>query len=68
MPLQTSSNDLMKLHLALEYEHAHDAQTLQPFFDSSLPYIRHPEVQQWGRDLVAEREASGERLGRQGSS
>ncbi|KAL0955169.1 hypothetical protein HGRIS_004077 [Hohenbuehelia grisea] len=40
---------------ALEYERDHDATTLQPFFDSSLPKIRHPEVQGWARDLEAER-------------
>ncbi|KAJ6617023.1 HD domain-containing protein [Mycena sp. CBHHK59/15] len=42
---------------ALEYERDHGA-TLQPFFDSSLPNIRHPEVQGWGKDLLAERESS----------
>ncbi|EGO20611.1 hypothetical protein SERLADRAFT_351721 [Serpula lacrymans var. lacrymans S7.9] len=41
---------------ALEYERAHGAQTLQPFFDSSLPYVRHDEVKSWGNDLVQERE------------
>ncbi|KAI0369742.1 HD domain-containing protein [Pilatotrama ljubarskyi] len=40
---------------ASEYERKHDMQTLQPFFDSSLPYIRHPEVQQWGHALAEER-------------
>ncbi|EPQ56656.1 hypothetical protein GLOTRDRAFT_105494 [Gloeophyllum trabeum ATCC 11539] len=25
---------------------------LQGFFDSSIPHLRHPEVQQWGRDLM----------------
>ncbi|EGN92097.1 hypothetical protein SERLA73DRAFT_66326, partial [Serpula lacrymans var. lacrymans S7.3] len=35
---------------------AHGAQTLQPFFDSSLPYVRHDEVKSWGNDLVQERE------------
>lgn len=41
---------------AFEYEKNHEMKTLQPFFDSSLPNIRHPEVQQWGEDLTAERE------------
>ncbi|TCD71773.1 hypothetical protein EIP91_003116 [Steccherinum ochraceum] len=41
---------------ALEYERNHGIQTLQPFFDSSLPSLRHPEVKQWGEDLAAERE------------
>ncbi|TFY80053.1 hypothetical protein EWM64_g3960 [Hericium alpestre] len=40
---------------ALEYERAHGA-SLQPFFDSSLPELRHPEVQEWGADLAKERE------------
>ncbi|THH29528.1 hypothetical protein EUX98_g4672 [Antrodiella citrinella] len=40
---------------ALEYERNHNAQTLQPFFDSSLPLLRHPEVKQWGEDLATER-------------
>ena len=26
------------------------------FYDSSIPKIRHPQVQQWGQDLMAERE------------
>jgi len=41
---------------ALEYEREHGVQTLQPFFDSSLPYIRHPEIRSWGEDLAAERQ------------
>jgi len=41
---------------ALEYERAHNSQTLQPFFDSSIPHIRHTEVRQWGADLLRERE------------
>ncbi|EMD39182.1 hypothetical protein CERSUDRAFT_112856 [Gelatoporia subvermispora B] len=41
---------------ALEYERNHGMKTLQPFFDSSLPLVRHPEVQEWGKDLLAERE------------
>lgn len=28
---------------------------LQPFFDSSIPNIRHPEVKGWGEDLLQER-------------
>ncbi|KAJ7483290.1 HD domain-containing protein [Mycena latifolia] len=39
---------------ALEYERDHGA-SLQPFFDSSLPNLRHPEVKDWGRDLLEER-------------
>ncbi|KAI0761784.1 HD domain-containing protein [Trametes elegans] len=43
------------LGTASEYERNHGMQTLQPFFDSSLPFIRHPEVQQWGEALSDER-------------
>ena len=41
---------------ALEYERAHDSQTLQSFFDGSIPSIRHTEVREWGADLLRERE------------
>jgi putative hydrolase of HD superfamily len=41
---------------ALEYERAHGSQTLQPFFDSSIPHLRHGEVREWGADLLRERE------------
>jgi putative hydrolase of HD superfamily len=41
---------------ALEYEHAHGPQTLQSFFDSSIPHLRHTEVREWGADLLRERE------------
>lgn len=40
---------------ALEYERAHSIR-LQPFFDSSLPNIRHPEVKSWADDLERERD------------
>ncbi|THU75547.1 HD domain-containing protein [Dendrothele bispora CBS 962.96] len=40
---------------ALEYERDRGAPSLQPFFDSGLPNIGHPEVQTWGQDLIAER-------------
>ncbi|OJT03311.1 HD domain-containing protein [Trametes pubescens] len=43
---------------ASEYERNHGMQTLQPFFDSSLPLIRHPEVQGWGQALATERQHS----------
>ncbi|KAF4570048.1 hypothetical protein EYR40_009034 [Pleurotus pulmonarius] len=42
---------------ALEYERRHEEKDLQSFFDSSLPFIRHPEVQGWGNDLLNERNA-----------
>ncbi|KAJ3509168.1 hypothetical protein NLJ89_g5364 [Agrocybe chaxingu] len=41
---------------ALEYERNHGATTLQPFFDSSIPKLQHPQIQAWGQDLLAERE------------
>ncbi|KAJ4477254.1 HD domain-containing protein [Lentinula aciculospora] len=41
---------------ALEYERDLSASKLQPFYDSSIPYIEHPEVQGWGKDLLDERE------------
>jgi putative hydrolase of HD superfamily len=41
---------------ALEYERAHGSQTLQPFFDSSIPHLSHTEVREWGTDLLRERE------------
>jgi putative hydrolase of HD superfamily len=41
--------------LALEYEKRHN-RNLQTFFDSSIPKLGHPEVREWGMDLVAERE------------
>ncbi|KIJ20593.1 hypothetical protein PAXINDRAFT_160158 [Paxillus involutus ATCC 200175] len=54
--------DLDRLEMALqareyEKEHSKDQGELQGFFDSSLPYLRHPEVRQWGEALAREREA-----------
>ncbi|KAF5385801.1 hypothetical protein D9615_002190 [Tricholomella constricta] len=43
---------------ASEYEHRYGAQTLQSFFDSSLPNLRHPEVKSWGEDLAGQRQRS----------
>lgn len=57
--LLTHMLDLDRFEMAaqvLEYERAHDSQTLQPFFDSSIPYLRHSEVREWGADLLRERE------------
>ncbi len=48
---------------ALEYERAHGSQTLQPFFDSSIPHLRHAEVRGWGTDLLREREEMRARAG-----
>jgi len=39
---------------ALEYEKRH-SQDLQEFYDSSLPFIRHSVVRQWGQTLLEER-------------
>jgi len=50
--------DLDRFEMAIqasEYERAHSVQ-LQPFFDSSLPNIRHPEVKGWGEDLARGRD------------
>ncbi|KZT70809.1 hypothetical protein DAEQUDRAFT_764378 [Daedalea quercina L-15889] len=47
---------------ASEYETNHGMTTLQPFFDTSIPFIRHSEVKQWGEDLIAEREQSRSQL------
>ncbi|KAI0664462.1 HD domain-containing protein [Cubamyces menziesii] len=44
---------------AAEYERNHGMRTLQPFFDSSLPHVRHPEVQDWGKALLEERRTVG---------
>ncbi|KAF8874433.1 HD domain-containing protein [Infundibulicybe gibba] len=41
---------------ALEYERSHHAETLQTFFDTSIPKIQHPEVRSWGNDLMVERQ------------
>ncbi|TFK86985.1 HD domain-containing protein [Polyporus arcularius HHB13444] len=45
---------------AFEYERNHDMRNLQPFFDSSLPFLRHPEVKEWGEDLARERQKAQE--------
>jgi len=37
-----------------EYEREH-SRNLQAFFDSSIPFLRHPEVVQWGQTLINER-------------
>lgn len=41
---------------ALEYETNHGANTLQSFFDSSIPKLRHPQIQGWAEELMSERE------------
>ncbi|KAI0272410.1 HD domain-containing protein [Gloeopeniophorella convolvens] len=51
---------------ALEYERAHGLRTLQPFFDSSIPHVRHAEVREWGAHLLQEREEMHSRTGPQG--
>ena len=47
---------------ASDYERSTGAEDLQTFYDSSIPKIRHPEVQWWARGLLAERASA--RLGR----
>jgi len=50
--------DLDRIEMALqasEYEQRH-GKSLQQFFDSSLPKLRHPEVKDWGQALSAQRE------------
>ncbi|KAF9054038.1 HD domain-containing protein [Panaeolus papilionaceus] len=50
--------DLDKFEMAsqaLEYERNYGTSTLQPFFDSSIPKLQHPQVKQWGVDLLEER-------------
>ncbi|KAJ3777142.1 HD domain-containing protein [Lentinula raphanica] len=57
-PLTSPFLDLDRFEMAtqaLEYERLLDGARLQPFYDSSIPYIEHPEVQEWGKDLLAER-------------
>ncbi|KAF8328401.1 HD domain-containing protein [Cantharellus anzutake] len=49
--------DLDRVEMALqasEYEKRH-RKDLQPFFDSSISKIQHPEVQGWAADLITER-------------
>lgn len=41
--------------LASDYEQRDGIETLQDFFDNSIPFLKHAEVQSWGRDLTAER-------------
>ncbi|KLO13303.1 HD domain-containing protein [Schizopora paradoxa] len=41
---------------ALEYERRCEDKDLEPFFESSIPKLRHPEVAGWGDDLMEERE------------
>ncbi|KAF8654645.1 hypothetical protein AX16_003498 [Volvariella volvacea WC 439] len=46
---------------AFEYEKEHRA-NLQGFFDSSIPHIRHPEVQDWARYLEKQRNEEHEKM------
>lgn len=57
LSVKSCAVDPDNLRTAFEYEKNHNMTTLQPFFESSLPKLRHPEVQRWGQDLTAEREA-----------
>ncbi|KAJ3985166.1 hypothetical protein F5890DRAFT_1383483, partial [Lentinula detonsa] len=38
--------------ITLEYERALNASALQPFYNTSIPYIEH----EWGKDLLEERQ------------
>ncbi|PPQ65026.1 hypothetical protein CVT24_008174 [Panaeolus cyanescens] len=63
--------DLDKFEMAsqaLEYERDHGPKTLQQFFDSSIPKLSHPQVKQWGADLLAEREHMNQALDSKPSS
>ncbi|GJJ11452.1 hypothetical protein Clacol_005685 [Clathrus columnatus] len=54
--------DLDRFEMALQasdYEIRDGTQTLQGFFDNSLPNIRHPEVKSWANDLEIERRQRG---------
>ena len=42
--------------IALEYERSHTGNDLQPFYENSIPNVRHPQVQHWSQDLMVERE------------
>jgi putative hydrolase of HD superfamily len=48
-------DDMKGCYAALEYEREHGTPTLQPFFDSSIPKLQHPQIQSWGSDLLNER-------------
>ncbi|KAL5537010.1 hypothetical protein ACEPAF_833 [Sanghuangporus sanghuang] len=51
--------DLDRFEMAsqtLEYERRYEDKQLDAFFESSIPKLNHPEVQQWGADLMQERE------------
>lgn len=46
--------DLDRLEMALqasEYESAQGSKRMQPFFESSIPKIAHPEVRSWASAL-----------------
>ncbi|KAG8932742.1 hypothetical protein FRC02_000643 [Tulasnella sp. 418] len=51
--------DLLEMGLqAMEYERSSGgSRNLEPFFQSSLPRLRHAEVREWGEALRKEREA-----------
>ncbi|KAG8989860.1 hypothetical protein FRB90_002045 [Tulasnella sp. 427] len=50
--------DLLEMALqATEYEKASGGQKhLDPFMESSIPRLRHPEVKSWGEDLTKDRD------------
>jgi len=53
--------DLDRIEMALQASEYEDRRAidLQPFFDSSIPNIAHPEVKSWAADLMAERASRG---------
>ena len=49
-----------------EREYKRDHGDLQGFYDSSFPFLRHPEVRRWGDALGKERESDFESRGASG--
>lgn len=52
--------DLDLVEMALqgsEYEADRGSDQIQPFFESSIPKIQHPEVMKWGHELMQQRHA-----------
>ncbi|PLW57575.1 hypothetical protein PCANC_01177 [Puccinia coronata f. sp. avenae] len=50
--------DLDRFELALqgvEYERREKLDSIQTFFDTTVPLIKHPEVQEWAHELMDER-------------
>ncbi|KAK4058065.1 hypothetical protein OIO90_000804 [Microbotryomycetes sp. JL221] len=61
--------DLDMFELAVqgvEYENTNDVQTLQGFFETTVPRILHPTVKQWARELMEQRKQNWIKRGWQG--